>query len=60
VATAGLPVLEFRKREDDDPVWPMKLEPDNRGRRAKKDAIALAKTEAKRNRKGAEAGCHIA
>jgi len=35
-------------------VWPPRQEPDNRGRRAEKDAIALAKAEAKRQRKAAK------
>lgn len=57
--TAGVGVVgtEFpitRRRDDDGPLWPPKQEPDNRGRRAEKDAIALAKAEAKRQRKAAK------
>ena len=53
-AMPGLPVLEVRRNREDDPLWPMKPDPDNRGRRAEKDAIALAKAEAKRQRKAAK------
>jgi len=53
-AIPGLPVLEVRRSREDDPLWPMKPDPDNRGRRAEKDAIALAKAEAKRQRKAAK------
>jgi len=35
-------------------VWPLKQEPDNRGRRAEKDALALAKAETKRQRRAAK------
>ena len=53
-AMPGMPVLEVRRRSEDEPLWPMKPDPDNRGRRAEKDAIALAKAEAKRQRKAAK------
>lgn len=53
-AMPGLPVLEVRRNREDDPLWPMKPDPDNRGRRAEKDAIALAKAEAKRQRRAAK------
>ena len=53
-AMPGLPVLELRRRRDDGPLWPMKPPPDDRGRRTEKDAIALAKAEAKRQRKAAK------
>lgn len=53
-AMPGLTVLEVRRNREDDPLWPMKPDPDNRGRRAEKDAIALAKAEAKRQRKAAK------
>lgn len=45
-----LPAIEDRRYA----VWPPKQEPDDRGRRAEKDAIALAKAEAKRQRKAAK------
>lgn len=50
-----LPIV--RRPGDDDrryAVWPPRQEPDDRGRRAEKDAIALAKAEAKRQRKAAK------
>ena len=50
-ANPGFPVFEVRRRSEDEPLWPMKPNPDSRGRRAEKDAIALAKAEAKRQRK---------
>ena len=53
-AMPGLPVLEVRRSREDTPLWPMKPEPDDRGRRAEKDSIALAKAEAKRRRKAAK------
>lgn len=53
-AMPGLPVFEVRRRSEDEPLWPKKPEPDNRGRRAEKDALALAKAEAKRQRKAAK------
>ena len=53
-AMPGLPVLEVRKLREDEPLWPMKPDPDDRGRRAEKDAIALAKAEAKRQRRAAK------
>ena len=56
-AGVGVDVTEFpitRRRDDGDgPLWPPQQEPDNRGRRAEKDAIALAKAEAKRQRRAA-------
>ena len=48
------PVLQVKRRMHDDDLWAMKPDPDDRGRRAEKDAIALAKAEAKRQRKAAK------
>lgn len=53
-ATTEIPVLEFSKRTDDEWLWPMKPDPDNRGRRAEKDRLAMLKAEAKRERKAAK------
>jgi len=53
-AMPALPALEVRRRSEDEPLWPMKPDPDNRGRRSEKDAAALAKAEAKRQRKSAK------
>lgn len=52
--TAAMPVLEVRRRSEDEPLRPMKPDPDDRGRRAEKNAIALAKAKAKRQRKAAK------
>ena len=57
--TAGVGVVgaEFpitRRRDDGSSLWPPRQEPDNRGRRAEKDALALAKAEAKRQRRAAK------
>lgn len=56
--TAGMEVVgtEFTitRRRDDGPAWPPTQKPDDRGRRAEKDAAALAKAEAKRQRKAAK------
>lgn len=53
--TPGMQVFEVRRRSGDDgPMWPPTQEPDNRGRRAEKDALALAKAEAKRQRRAAK------
>ena len=53
--TPGLPVFEVRRRSDDDgPMWPPMREPDSQGRRAEKDAQALAKADAKRQRRAAK------
>ncbi len=49
-----VPVFPVTRRRDDDPLRVPGIEPDNRGRRAEKDAIALAKAEAKRQRKAAK------
>ena len=50
---AGMPEIpRGRTREPD--WWGDRQEPDNRGRRAEKDAAALAKAEAKRQRKAAK------
>ncbi len=48
------PVLQVKRRIHDDGRWAMKPDPDDRGRRAEKDVIALAKAEAKRQRKAAK------
>lgn len=54
-STPGLPVLPInRTRDEDDPLRVPGREPDNLGRRAEKDAIALAKAQAKRERKAAK------
>lgn len=64
-ASAGVVGSEFpitRRRGDDDrryAIWPPRQEPDNRGRRAEKDAIALAKAEAKRQRKAAKRAAKV-
>lgn len=50
----GLPALNIRRLDGGDPPWPMKPAPDNRGRRAEKAAIALAKEGAKRQRRTAK------
>jgi hypothetical protein len=51
------PVLEIRKRDDSEPweglIEGSKPETVNTGRRAEKDAVALAKAEAKRQRRAA-------
>lgn len=50
---SGMPEIpRGRARESD--WWGDRQEPDNRGRRAEKDAAALAKAEAKRQRKAAK------
>ena len=50
----AIPAFEIRKRDDMEP-WERNGKPDtvNTGRRAEKDAAALAKAEAKRARNGA-------
>lgn len=50
-----IPAFEIRKRDDMEP-WERNKKPDtvNAGRRAEKDAAALAKAEAKRVRKAAK------
>lgn len=58
-ATAGMEVVGpafpiTRRRGDDGPAWPPTQKPDDRGRRAEKDSAALAKAEAKRQRKAAK------
>jgi hypothetical protein len=54
-ATPNLPVFPVtRRRGDDGPLWPPTQTPDDRGRRAEKDALALEKAEAKRKRKAAK------
>ena len=60
VVGSELPIT--RRSGDDDrryAVWPPRREPDNRGRRAEKDAIALAKAEAKRQRKAAKRAAKV-
>ena len=52
VVGPGFPIT--RRRGDDATLWPSPQEPDDRGRRAEKDAKALAKAEAKRQRKAAK------
>ena len=51
----AIPACEIRKRDDMEP-WERNGKPDtvNTGRRAEKDAAALAKAEAKRARKAAK------
>lgn len=51
--TASLPAVQVGTRREVD-LWGDREEPDNRGRRAEKDASALAKAEAKRQRKAAK------
>ena len=51
--TASLPTVQVGTRREVD-LWGDRKEPDNRGRRAEKDAAALAKAEAKRQRKAAK------
>lgn len=51
--TASLPTVQVGTRREID-WWGDRKEPDNRGRRAEKDAAALAKAEAKRQRKAAK------
>ena len=62
--TAGIGVVgsEFpitRRRDDFPPLRGPRQEPDNRGRRAEKDAAALAKAEAKRQRKAAKRAAKV-
>lgn len=51
----AIPAFEIRKRDDMEP-WERNGKPEtvNTGRRAEKDAAALAKAEAKRARKAAK------
>ncbi len=58
VAGAGFPITA---RSDDRryAVWPPRNEPDDRGRRSEKDAIALAKAEAKRQRRAAKRAAKV-
>jgi len=51
--TPAVPILEIRRRRDEHERFPGVPAgvPDNRGRRAEKDAIALAKAEARRRRR---------
>lgn len=51
----AIPAVEIRKRDDMEP-WERNGKPEtvNTGRRAEKDAAALAKAEAKRARKAAK------
>jgi len=58
LAVASLPVLRVGTRREVD-WWGDRKEPDNRGRRAEKDAIALAKAEAKRQRKAAKRAAKV-
>ena len=52
LAMQEMPMIEIRRSQiDDDQAWPPRSEPVNKGRRAEKDAIALAKAEAKRKRR---------
>ena len=53
VAASNLPIVQVGSRREVD-WWGDRKEPENRGRRAEKDAIALAKAEAKRKRKAAK------
>lgn len=48
------PVLKIKRGMYDDDLWAKTPEPYDAGRRAEKDAIALAKAEAKRQRKAAK------
>jgi len=50
---AGMPEIPGARTREPD-WWGDRQEPDNRGRRAEKDAAALAKAEAKRQRKAAK------
>lgn len=56
----AIPVFEIRKRDDMEP-WERNGKPDtvNTGRRAEKDAAALAKAEAKRARKAAKRAADV-
>ena len=59
LAMASLPVntapmLKIKRGMYDDDLWAKPPEPYDAGRRAEKDAIALAKAEAKRQRKAAK------
>lgn len=58
LAAASLPVVQVGTRREVD-WWSDRKEPDNRGRRAEKDAIALAKAEAKRQRKAAKRAAKV-
>lgn len=54
-ATSGLPLVARRERRGEIGVLREPAqEPENRGRRAEKDAIALAKAETKRQRRAAK------
>ena len=55
IGSSGLPIIGGK----DDP-FERRQEPENRGRRAEKDAIALAKAEAKRLRKAEKRAAHNA
>lgn len=50
MAQTGIPI-EFHVTGRAPVEFPVRQQPDNRGRRAEKDAAALAKAEAKRQRK---------
>ena len=56
--TASLPTVQVGARRKVD-WWGDRKEPDNRGRRAEKDAAALAKAEAKRQRKAAKRAAKV-
>lgn len=56
--TASLPTVQAGTRREVD-WWGDRKEPDNRGRRAEKDAIALEKAEAKRQRKAAKRAAKV-
>lgn len=54
IESSGKPIVG-RER-----TWNESHQPDNRGRRAEKDAVALAKAEAKRRRKAEKRAAHNA
>ena len=56
--TACIPTVQAGTRREVD-WWGDRKEPDNRGRRAEKDAAALAKAEAKRQRKAAKRAAKV-
>ena len=56
--TANLPTVQAGTRREVD-WWGDRKEPDNRGRRAEKNAAALAKAEAKRQRKAAKRAAKV-
>lgn len=51
---SSAPALKIRRSTYDDDLWAKPQEPYDAGKRAEKDVIALAKAEAKRQRRAAK------